>query len=201
MDGDLKVVAAGHQGAVLDTETAAGGGGPHMEAHGGVHIAEVALIPVVVAADKDLLAGLEEQLDSAVQLLTALPQHLGGAQKHGGVTVVTAGVHHAGVLALKVHTAVFLNGEGVDVRPEHNGFARFAALDGGDAAGVVLKGLNGNAQFPELSGKIGSGLMLLERELGMLVQPVPVADDGFTELRRTLGEVHKQKLLSNSKMT
>ena len=112
---------------------------------------------------------------------------------------MAAGMHNAGVLALEVYTAVFLNGQSVDICTEHDGFSRLAALNGGDTAGVVLEGQNGDTQVPELTGQIGGSFRLLEGKLCMLMQPVPVACDGSAELGGALCVIHGQRLLSKYK--
>ena len=43
--------------------------------------------------------GLEEELHSTAEAVLQLIQYHGAAQQHGGMHIVTAGVHHAGGLA------------------------------------------------------------------------------------------------------
>ena len=64
-----------------------------MRAVDGVRPFENALFDGPLRAHGDLLAGLEEQADGAVEPIPMLGENTGGAELHGDVAVVAAGVH------------------------------------------------------------------------------------------------------------
>ena len=140
-----------------------------MHPHGGVRAVQIAVVAVIVHTREGLLRRLEQKLHGALKLRPLLPQKLRRAQKHGRVAVVAAGVHHARVNTLKLHAAVLLDGKSVDIRPEHHGAPRRSALDGGDAARIVVKGLHRDPQLLKTPHQIGRGLVLLKGELGVTV--------------------------------
>ena len=87
----------------------------------------------VLAALENFLCGLEHELDHPVQLRLVGFQDFRRAQQHGGVHIVTAGVHPS-VLAGKIHVGLLGNGQGVHIRPKQQNLpAGFA--DGGDKPG------------------------------------------------------------------
>ena len=114
----------------------------------------------------------------------------GGAQQHGGVAVVAAGVHDTGVLAAVGLAGVFLDGQGIDVRPEHQGLAGPAALDGAHTAGDALEGLDGNAHLLQLGDDKAGGLHLVLAHLGVGVEPAAGLNDVLLLLLGQLLDVH-----------
>jgi hypothetical protein len=57
------------------------------------------------------------------------------------VSVVTAGVHLAGMLRGKFQTGIFLNGQGIKVRPQGNGLVAHnypVAVEAGDVVTVFV---------------------------------------------------------------
>ena len=70
---------------------------------------------------------------------------LGGSQQHGGVTVVAAGVHLAGVAAGVAEGVELLHRQGVHVGAQADGPVGGAAFDDADHAGGAQAAEDGDA--------------------------------------------------------
>ena len=82
------------------------------------------------AAGAALLAGLEQQLDPAGQLIADGIQGLGRADQHGGMGIMAAGVHHTVVSgAVGLPVIVFQNGQRVHIAPDADGKAGNLGVD------------------------------------------------------------------------
>ena len=133
----------------------------------------------LVAADlvgrAALLVGLEHELHAAGQLGLAAFQDAGGAQQHGGVRVVPAGVHVVG-RGGEGQPRLLLDGQRVHVGAQHETAARRRVADGGhEAARHDL--FRFETDFPQTLGHVGRRLREVEPDFGMLVQPAAVGDD------------------------
>ena len=119
---------------------------------------------------RPLLAGLEDEDDGAGQALAHRGQQLGGGQHVGHVGVVAAGVHPPRVLRGAGQPGRLLDGQGVHVgaQPDH-GAGAAAAQDGLDAGAGDARA-HFEPQFFQVGGDEGGRLLLLEAELGDLVQ-------------------------------
>ena len=189
--GQHKIVAAGHAAAIGGIDGTLGNAGPHVHTVGGIHAVQIALVHIIVAAGKGFLGRLEQKLHVAAKLAFDIFQQLGSAQQHGGVAVMPAGVHYAGVLAGIVHTAVFYGGQGVNVGAQQHGFAGLCALDMANTAVVIRKSSHGNAQLFQLGNQILCGFGFLKAQLGMAVQPVAMLGNLGLKGTGRLFEIHK----------
>ena len=195
LHGDGEVVAAGHPAAGLHVQIGLLQLAPDVLAEDGVHAVHQPMLHVVVRPVAGLLAGLEDQLHLAVDLVLVLHQQLGRAQQHGDVAVVAAGVHHARVLAGEGQPGLLLHGQGIDVGPEGHGPA-LAAVQHGPAAVVVRIAVDGIAHFLQLRLDLVGGRRLLQGQLGVLVEPAALFDDIALSGFRGLFEIHKGSSLS-----
>ena len=75
----------------------------------------------VLAALENFLRRLEHELDRTAQFRFVGFQDFRRTQQHGGVHIVTAGVHPS-VLAGEIHVGFLGNGQGVHIRPKQQNF-------------------------------------------------------------------------------
>ena len=116
-----------------------------------------------------LLAGLEQQLDSALKLILMLLQQLGGAQHHGRMGVMAAGVHLAGIFRGEVHLCLLLDGQRVHIAADQKALARLLApsQDHQPARAAVLGLIT---HFLQLGFHKGLGENHIQPQLRVLVQ-------------------------------
>ena len=176
MDLNGKAVAAGHAGAGLKVALAHGQMHPYVHTENGIDVVQRAALYIFLALAADLLGHLENQLHGAAKLIALLHQHTGRAQQHGGVAVVPAGMHYAGVYAGVGHLVFLLHGQSIDIGAQHHGFAGLCAVNGAHAPGNALKGLHLHADFFQLGANEFCGFDLLAAQLGVGVQPAPGLD-------------------------
>lgn len=143
--------------------------GTDMDAEDEVHTVQTVLLDYSLGASADLLRGLEQQLDSTAQLILDLHQHLGSAHQHGGMGIMSAGMHESVILGGKGKPGLFRDAQRVDVRTQRDGLARLAALDLRNQSGRLEPAI-GNPQFVHFLGDLLCGAELLEARLRMLVK-------------------------------
>ena len=78
---------------------------------------------VARAAGRKLLCVLEDEAHLARKLVAVLEQQLGRAEQHRRVTVVPAGVHHAGTRRHMRNHVLLEDRQGVDVAAQHDDLA------------------------------------------------------------------------------
>ena len=136
----------------------------------------------VVRALKNLLGGLEHQLDGTLDLVLMLFQQPGGPQQHGGVQVVTAGVHPA-VRTGKIHAGLLPNGQTVHVRPQQEHLPRlFAAHQCHQTCPTALHRSESHAR--QFAFDEGQRLLQLESRLRVPVQLPPLLQNALTQRLR-----------------
>ncbi|KAF5060348.1 hypothetical protein DSECCO2_326770 [anaerobic digester metagenome] len=126
------------------------------------------------ASRKFLLRGLEDQFDAAFKVIFQIIQDTGRPQQAGHVHIVTAGVHHSGVLGAVVDLVFFIYGQGIHIGPECNHlFARISAFDQAHNAMHRHAGCERNP----VSGKFCLNkcrcFLFLHRKFGVHVQVSP----------------------------
>ena len=129
-------------------------------------------IPGAVA---DLLALLEAEVDLAGELLLVLGEDPGGAEQHGGVGVVAAGVHAAVNLRLEGHIGLLMHRQGIDVPAHGDGLARAAGVDQADHIGLGDPHI-GDPHLVQLLADAPAGPDLLVGELRMAVELMAQVD-------------------------
>jgi hypothetical protein len=117
-----------------------------------------------------LLGGLERELDRARERGRRQPPP--DLEAHGDVTVVPARVHPPRVPRAVRHVVGFLDRQGVHVGAQQH--ARVAARPRRHHPGPADTGRHGIAQAPHPLGHDAGGAVLLERQLGMLMQIAPI---------------------------
>ena len=152
-----------------------------MAAEHSVHAVHHALFNSDGRTLAQLLSGLEHEADVALELLAVLLEHPQGAQQHGRMGVMAAGVHAALMLGGVGNAGGLLDGQRVDIRPQQHRLAGLSALDLADDAGVLLILLVGDAQPVQLGGDIGLSLRQIKAYLGDLVQVPTKRDDVVLE--------------------
>ena len=126
------------------------------------------------AADA-LLAGLEDQVHGAVEILR-LRQIAGGAQQHGGVAVMAAGMHPPGRLAFIGEVVGLRHGQRVHIRAQADPARPVAGAQHADHAGLADAAMHLDPPFLQLRRDDGGGAVLLQPQFRMSVQIV--ADGG-----------------------
>ena len=151
--------AEGQIGRVMDTVNL-----PHIEA---VHhpFLDHDLAPAAV------FFGWLEQQRHAPGKAARFAQVFRGAQQHGDMAVMAAGMHLAGQGGTVVCAGDLINRQGIHIGAQANGGTRPLPVDDGHDAG------RGDAfvefihpEFPQAVGDEGSGDVTIESQLGVLVQ-------------------------------
>jgi hypothetical protein len=141
---------------------------------------EQAVVDHLARAAAALFGRLEDQVDRAVEI-ALLGKVLGGCEQHGGMAVVAAGVHLAGVLAFVFERVVLLHGQGVHVGAQANGAAAGAAVapvHDADHAGGAHPTVDGDAPFRELAGHQIGGAHFFKAQFGVGVDVTAQAGNG-----------------------
>ena len=138
-----------------------------MHHDGGVHIGifEHTGVNHVLGAAENLLGGLEHELDGALNLVLMGLEQPGGAQQHGGVHIVAAGVHPA-VGAGKRLAGGLLNGQGVHIGAEQNGLAGVLAAQQHHKSRLAA-GNGGQAHLLQFAFDNGKRIVQVKAGLGM----------------------------------
>ncbi len=113
------------------------------------------------------LGGLEDQVDGAVEA-ARLRQVARRAQQHGGMAVMTAGVHHAGAARGVGEGVELAQGERIHVRAQAPAAPAVGALalDHADDAGASDAPVERYAQHTQFGGDAVGGAVFLEAQLG-----------------------------------
>ena len=114
-----------------------------------------------------------------MQVAAARGEERGDADADGGVHIVAAGVHHAGVAALVAVAALLGDGECVHVGAEEERGAGMVAFEGGDDAVAGDAGGGGEAGCAERLCHLGGGAGLLVGELRVAVEVAAEGDELF----------------------
>ena len=130
-----KVVAAADDGTCRHT-------GPDMDRREIIHVIHHAGGHHRPGAAGALFSGLENQFDHPVELRGILLQDMRQAQPDGGMAIMAAGVHHAGVaggemVAMRAVAVVvlFIEVKGIHIDAEGQGWAGTSGVERGDHAG------------------------------------------------------------------
>ena len=121
-DGDLEVGDGGHDRAFAPQELAGRGAGPVVQAVDALdgEAVEQPFFHHDPAAAAILLGGLEDEVDGAAEV-ARFGQILGGAEQHGGVAVMAAGVHPVRGAGGVGEAGRLVDGQRVDVGAEADG--------------------------------------------------------------------------------
>ena len=167
---DVERAAGGHDGAAGQSECAGRHAGPVVHAEHGLHgeLFEQAVLDHAACAAAGFFGGLEDDVHDPVEI-AVLRQVPCGRQQHGGVAVMAAGVHGAGVAAGVCKGVGFRHGQGVHVGTQTQGPAGTASGDAADHAGFTQAAVDldspgfqqasdgvGRADF--LEGQFGPGM-------------------------------------------
>ena len=103
-----------------------------------------------------------------------LLKELGGAQQHGNVGIVAAGVHFPRFAGGEGQSRLLLEGQRVRVCPQAHGLAWLAAVDGGNQA-IAIDHIPdvGDPQRLQIPVDGVPGVLLLPGQLRMLMVVVP----------------------------
>ena len=168
LDGDFEFVARRHDRASTHRELPHRHAWPVVQAKHRVHreFLEQAVFDHFSSAAATFFGGLKNQHHGAVEV-AVLGQVLCGGQQHGGVTIVTAGVHFPGVATGMGKGVGLLDWQGIHVGTQTNAALAVAVSDDphhprGSHAPVHL-----NAPLGEFGGHQVRGALLLETQFGV----------------------------------
>ena len=192
LDVNLEAVHGEHNGlagVVVHKHTHGDLAGAHMvgQSHIGLGILQNAVGQHIHGAGEVLLAGLEHELDGAVQLSLVLLQQLGGGQQHGGMEVMAAAVTLSTGGAGKGQAAELGHGQSIHVCPEQDHLAAGLADGGSD---TLAAGLGLNAVLGQLLHNIGGCLGHMHAHFCIGVEVTAVLHNLVLQLQCALIVVH-----------
>ena len=120
LDGDLVLVTGGHSPASIQNGNHAlgeGHAGHGMDHQSGVHL-RILQNPCrqhILCSLQCFLAGLEHELDRALNFVLHALEQLCCAQHHSGMGVMAAGIHLAGILGTEFHICLLLYRQGIHI--------------------------------------------------------------------------------------
>ena len=162
-----------------------------MHAVNGVHTVQRMLLHHLQSAHGGLLRRLEHQAHVAGKLVLHLVEDLGGAQQHGHVVVMAAGMHLALVVGGEGQAGLLLDGQSINIGAQRHGLAGLAAVNGGGQAVAGLQLVNiGDAQCLQVFLQMGTGVLLLAGELRAGVIIPTAINDVIVVLFRKSFDIH-----------
>jgi hypothetical protein len=177
VDGDVRRVAGGHEGPAAEAEIAGRHARVVVQAEDGV--ARKALEQAVfdhalrATAQPGFFGRLEHQVHRAAEVARAR-QLLRRAQQHGGVAVVAAGMHHAGVAAGVGLAGGFGDGQGVHVGAHgHAARARAPRAQRAHHAVAADAACHRPAPVAQVARHQRGRVRFLERQFRVLVDVLP----------------------------
>ena len=186
-----EAVAAGHEVTGGESDTRGVIGTPDMHAVNGVHTVQRVFLHHPQSAHGGLLRRLEHQAHVAGKLVLHLVEDLGGAQQHGHVIVMAAGMHLALVVGCEGQAGLLLDRQSINIGAQRHGLARLAAVNGGGQAVAGLHLVNvGDAQCLQIFLQMGAGVLLLAGELRAGVIIPTAIDDVIIVLFRKRFDIH-----------
>ncbi len=176
-DGDVKLVARRHHRARAHRERAGRVTRPVVHAENGFHgkAVEEPVLDHLAGASAAFFGRLEDQVDRAIKGSLAC-QHLRGGEQHGGVPVVAAGMHLAGMLTGMGKGVEFGHGQRVHVGAQAHAPAAGAAIatmHHAHHAGHAQPTVYFNPPLGQLGGHDVGGSDLLVAQLGVGMQVAP----------------------------
>ena len=176
LESEGRLLPAGQ--AVVDRARADGKGAhwgarPVVHAKHGLHreLLEHAVFDHFAGTAAAFFCGLENEVHGAIEV-AVFGEVLGSSQKHGGVAIVAASVHLAGVFAGMRKGVELLHGQGVNVGTQSNASTTFAAVtavnDTDNTCGAHAA-VNGNAPVSKLLGDHVGCALFFEAQLGVSV--------------------------------
>ena len=178
-DRDLELVRTGEDRARPHADLPDRHARPVVRAEDGLHreFLEQAFLDHLACTAAALFSRLEDQIDRAVEVALAR-QVLGRRQQHGGVAVVAAGVHLAGVLAGVGEPVAFCHRQRVHVRAQAHGAIRSAVLDDAHHARRAQAAVHRDAPVGQRLRDQVAGALLLEAQLWVGVDVAAQRGDG-----------------------
>ena len=167
-DDDLEGVGGGEDGARANADLTDGHAGPVVQAEDGVagEAFEESVLDHGATATEGFFGGLEDEVKGAVEVLVG-GEVFGGGQQDGGVAVMAAGMHAAGVAGVVAEGVGFLHGQGIHVGADADAAGAVAAFEGADDASLAQAGGDFIAPFAQFVGYQGGGAGLFETQFGM----------------------------------
>ena len=172
-----------------------------MHAENGVHIIQATLFHIMTGFGADFFPHLEQQFHLAWKGIPVGAEDFGRSQEHGRMAVVPAGMHDPGILgSIGFGQIRLLDGQGIDVRPEHQCLSRpLGPLDGADAAGDVRESLDRDPHSFQFRRNVGGGVFFFPPQFRMGMEPVPLFQDVRFFVSRQGLYVHQQAPPSGSR--
>ena len=195
VDGDLELVARGHDGASAQGELPLREARPVVHAVDGLHgeLLEQTITNHLARTAAALFCRLEDEVHRAVKVLV-LGEVLRRSQQHGHMAVVAASVHLARVLAGVGELVELLHGQRVHVRAQANGFVAAAVLQDTHHARFAHAAVDGNAPLGQFLSNQISGANFFKAQLGVGVDIAADGGDGGSLLGKGIKDFHSLSL-------
>ena len=136
-----------------------------MKSKGTVDAVEHTLVDHVLGTVVALFAWLEHEPDLAGEFRLVFGQKAGGAEQHGDMSVVAAGMHHLLILRTPGDVQVFLQWQCIHVAAQQNGWARLACVQVSDDGCQCLAGGDVQSKPVECFQNFFLGLRQIEPKL------------------------------------
>ena len=194
MDVDGELVGRGEERTRPDGEMAGGDARHVVEA---VHLLDgeavhQAVLEHGLAAAAAFLGGLKDHHSRAGEV-ARFAEITRGAEQHGGVAVMAAGVHEAGILRRVREAGRLGDRQGVHVgaKPDHPAAVALAAADDADHAGAADAGNDFvDAEFAQAFGDDPGRPIDVVEELGMAMNVAAPGGDIVVELGEAVNDRH-----------
>jgi hypothetical protein len=153
-----------------------------------VHAVQRPILDHGFGAAEDFLGRLEQQADAACHVGRKAFQCRGNAQQGGGVHVVAAGMHDAGVFTCEGEARPLFDRQRIHVTADGEYRAGPTALDGADHAGAANAGLAGDPEAGKFARHHAGGALFLERQFRMGVKVTANCDQSRFLLPDCVGD-------------
>ena len=178
--GNGEVIAACHAHARLYIQIGRFQASPDMLSIDGIHTVQHTLLHIILRAEAGFLCRLEQQLYIAFQLVLDFAQDLGGTQQHCHVVIMTAGMHHAGILTGEGQAGLFLHRQCVNIRTQGHCLGTgncLSAVNHRSTAGTAFKPMYFQTHLLQLFLDVIGGAELFPGQFRMSMEPAALFDD------------------------
>ena len=190
-DADVPAVGGGQQRAALGDDVAERDAGLVVDGEHRIagEFVEQAVLDHLGRPAAALFGRLEDKVHGALEV-ALFAQDLGGAQQHGGVAVMAAGMHPAEILRAVLEIVGFVHRQAVHVGAQSNRLQRIALAQSSHQAGLAQPARHFEAPLRKLGGDDVGGPVFLVGQLGMGVDVTTDGGNLALDFKRTRQNRH-----------